>query len=203
MEASVQVTFVDNTQAVIKASEEGSSKALGASGAYIRKVARSSIRRRKDVRDPKTGRISRPGSPAGSPPFTYTGHLKKVIRFAVNRRELSVRMGPVNEYAETIWDRLEKGGTFRDRPKKHLRRRSFAMGDFGPIKSDGYGGKVRHIRLQTAAQVRRANEMADQVNAQRDAEASKDRKFPPRPFMGPALAKSAGKVSSFWAGSIK
>jgi hypothetical protein len=200
---SAKFTFVDKTQAVIKASEDAAPKALGASGAYVSKVARSSIKRRKEKKDPKTGRPMRPGSPAGTPPFTYTGQLKKVIRFWVNRREKSVRMGPVNQYAHTIWDRHEKGGTFRDNPRRHLKRRSFAMGDFGPLKSDGYGRKVRYVKLETANQVRRANEMIDIVNAQRDAEAQKTRTYPARPFMGPALAKSEDKVASFWEGAIK
>jgi hypothetical protein len=203
MDASVSVTFVDNTKAVIKASEEGSVKALRSSGAYINKVARNSIKRKKPIKDPKTGRLIRPGSTPGTPPNTYSGHIKKVLRFFVDKQEQSVRMGPINVFAETIWDRLEKGGAYKDKPRKHLKRRTFAMGDFGPIAADGYGRKVRNIQLKTAAQVRRANELIEVVNNRRDAEAQKSRTYPARPFMGPALAKSQAKVASFWEGAIK
>lgn len=203
MDVGAKVVMQDFSKAVVLASEEGSDKALRSSGAYIAKVARSSIKRRKEVRDPRTGRISRPGSPAGSPPFTYTGHIKKVIRFGKEKKEKRVLIGAVNQYAATIWDRHEKGGTFRDRPRKHLVRRTFAMGDFGPIKADGYGRRVRWITLRTAGQVRRANDMIALVNSQRDAEAQKSRTYPARPFMGPALAKSEAKVATFWSGAIK
>lgn len=203
MEAAVSFKFIDNTQAVIKASEDAAPKALGSAGAYIRKVARSSIKKKSEKRDPRTGRRLRPGSPAGSPPFTYTGHLKKVFRFAVDKKEQSVRVGPINEYQRTIWDLHEKGGTHKTKARKHLKHRTFAMGDFGPLKSDGYGRRVRYVKLQTAAQVRRANEMIAVVNSERDAEAQKTRTYPARPFMGPALASSKDKVASFWEGAIK
>lgn len=203
MEAGFKFEFRDNSSAVIKASEEGSYEALKSTGAYISKAASNSIKKKSPKRDPKTGRPLRPGSPEGTPPFSYTGHFRRVFRFYVERKEQTVRIGPINKFQNTIWDLHEKGGSRQDKRRKAIKRRTYAMNDFGPIRSNDSGGKVRSIKLTTASQVRRANEKAEEVNALRESQELKTRKFPARPFMGPALARSKDKVAKFWEGSVK
>jgi hypothetical protein len=205
VEVSAKVTFVDTTQAVIKASEEGGDKALRGSAAYTTKVVRSSIKRKKPTVDPITKRKVQPGSPPGTPPFTYSGHIKRVLRWTVIKEDKRAMMGPVNQFAQTIWDLHEYGGTRRDRPKKGLKKRTFAMGEWGPIRSNSAGGKVRRIQLKTASQVRRANELVDEINARRESTPLLDRTYPKRPFMGPglSLATSQPKFKQIWEGAIK
>jgi phage gpG-like protein len=103
-------------------------------GGWVRRTARSSIKRKGAARPrPKkkylrggssTWTVSyrrwwqevkdQPASPPGTPPYTHTGRLKKAILFAYNRATESVVVGP-SERITDIGGLHEKGGRRRGR----------------------------------------------------------------------------------------
>lgn len=81
-------------------------KALGHAGGYIRKVARSSIKRRT-----KTTRKG--ASLPGTPPHTKSGQLKRSILYAVDRKNASVVIGPTFSGVGTSAAAHEYGGRYK------------------------------------------------------------------------------------------
>ena len=70
-------------------------------GAYVRTVARRKVR---------------PGerpSPAGTPPHSRTGALKRGILFGVERRQASVVIGPSERFVGTSMAAHEFGGAYK------------------------------------------------------------------------------------------
>ena len=70
-------------------------------GAYVRTVARRKVR---------------PGdkpSPAGTPPHTRTGALRRGILFGVERRRQSVLVGPSERFVGTSMAAHEFGGAYK------------------------------------------------------------------------------------------
>lgn len=159
---------------------------LARQGAYTRGAARRLIRRRKN---PATS------SPAGTPPFTHTGALKRSILFSVG--ESSVVIGPTYSGIGRIGATHEWGGT--ESTRKGLRRRSewnIHLGGFGPFTVRS--GRTILIRLKTSRMVRKSRDDA----ARLAANASKTRKYPARPFMAPALEQVRPKLAEFWRGAV-
>lgn len=79
-------------------------------GAYVRTVARRKVR---------------PGerpSPAGNPPHSRTGALKRGILFGVERRRASVLIGPSERFVGTSMAAHEFGGAYKRQryPKRPL-----------------------------------------------------------------------------------
>jgi hypothetical protein len=165
--------------------ERGGRRALKRYGGYLRKVAQRRIRRRK--------RASRPGE---SP----TGHgnqpLKRGIRYALTDDD-GVIIGPEKTRIGKIAHNLEYGGMMPAAPNPRRTRRR--IGDGGELSigksnartnkrvrdKDGKLRWVTYIRLATADQVHRANEINEALYGP-DKYASK--KLYPRPFMRPAQA---------------
>jgi len=77
------------SKAVLSATDRATRRVFSRFGAYVRRAAKSSIRKRK--------RISRPGKP----PSSHTGLLKRFILFGYDPAKRSVVIGPV---------RLTRGG---------------------------------------------------------------------------------------------
>ena len=71
-----------NKKAVTRKVDRTTRKVLSKFGAFVRRTARSSIRKRKKV------------APPGSPPSSHTGLLKKFIFFGYDPRNESVVIGP-------------------------------------------------------------------------------------------------------------
>jgi hypothetical protein len=171
-----------------------------ASGA-IRLTARRSIRRSK-----------KPSKP-GSPPHTPTGHLKRVIAYDVNEASNEAVIGPVNEYSRSIWNLHEFGGTVQPKPKL-LKEHTFQVGEYGPIRRTGKMARDRRgrfarrsktfarVQLKTKAQARRATAIVANENRLRVADSKKTRRYPKRPFMGPALAKMQDRLPQHWKNSV-
>ena len=67
---------------VVRSVDAATRRVLGKAGAFVRRTARSSIRKRKRI------------SPPGQPPSSHTGLLKKFIFFGYDRRRRSVVIGP-------------------------------------------------------------------------------------------------------------
>ena len=92
------------SKAVLSATDRATRRVLSKFGAYVRRTAKSSIRKRKA--------ISRPGSP----PSSHTGLLKRFILFGYDPAKRSVVIGPLRLTRGGRGDApraLEEGGTSR------------------------------------------------------------------------------------------
>lgn len=97
-------------QAVIDAIGKGAAKALSKAGAFVRRAARSSIRKRK-----------KPSAP-GQPPSSHTGLLKNFIFFAYDPKTRTVVVGPEKLNRGTgAPELLEFGGSTVTDRKTHIR----------------------------------------------------------------------------------
>ena len=107
--------------------DAGTRRVLSKFGAYVRRTARSSIRKRKKTSTP------------GSPPSSHTGLLKRFIFFGYDPRKRSVVIGPVRltqngrGKAPSL---LEYGGTTtlqrHDNPRKRVRANFRSRPFMGP-----------------------------------------------------------------------
>jgi hypothetical protein len=92
-------SFFDRSR-VMRAVERGRRKALSRYGAYVRKIAQNSMKRRKG------------SAPPGSPPYVHVGLLKRHIYFTYDAANQSVVIGPILIKAGSIVPSLlEYGGT--------------------------------------------------------------------------------------------
>ena len=92
--------FFDHKGVLAKV-DRGTRRVLSKFGAFVRRGARSSIRKRKGASTP------------GKPPSSHTGLLKKFIFFGYEPRKRSVVIGPVrlNQKVGDAPEALEHGGT--------------------------------------------------------------------------------------------
>jgi len=123
-------------------------------------------------------------------------------------------IGPVNEHSRTIWNLHEFGGSVRPKPRL-LKTHTFRVGEFGPIRRSGAmlrdrrgrylrrSNQFARLRIRTEAQARRATQIVKQENEHRMADAQKRRRYPQRPFMGPALESQRNRLPRFWADSVR
>lgn len=97
--------------AVMSATDRAQRKVLSRFGAFVRRTARSSIRKRKSISQP------------GQPPSSHTGLLKRTIFFLYSPNSRSVIIGPVLLGKGTDAPRLlEHGGTvIRRRRRRRVR----------------------------------------------------------------------------------
>ncbi len=171
---------------VRKRVDSASFRSLGHAGGAIRLTARRSIRRRKTF------------SKRGTPPHTRTGNLKRSIRFEAKTDE--VLIGPVNEFGGQLWNLHEFGGVAKGR--RMLKSHRFSPGEFGPIriKTLGFNASFHRVKLKTAAQANRATRLVNEENQRRQSQV---RRYPKRPFMGPALEVNRPRLPQLWANSVK
>lgn len=107
----MKYVFFDE-RAVRAALDAGTRKALSKFGAYVRRRAKSSIRKRR--------RISRPGEP----PSSHTGKLRKSIYFGYDAQNKSVVVGPTKWSSSNAQALLEYGGRKKTRlyrPRPYMR----------------------------------------------------------------------------------
>ena len=106
----VKGLFFDRA-AVTNAADRAERRVLSRFGAFVRRGARSSIRRRRSVSQP------------GSPPSSHTGLLKRNIFFVYERQRSNVVIGPILlNKATDAPALLEHGGSVtRRRRKKRVR----------------------------------------------------------------------------------
>ena len=115
---AMQSRFFDSTK-VISAAGRAKRKVLSRFGAFVRRTAKSSIRKRKKVSSP------------GSPPTSRTGLLKKFIFFGYIPASDSVVVGPIklnSKIGETP-RALELGGktTIVSRGKKSKSKKTVSI----------------------------------------------------------------------------
>ena len=182
---------------VIVATRNAQAPTLARQGAYMRGIAKRLIKRRKN---PATN------APAGSPPFTHTGALKRSIIFGVTENRQSVLIGPTAQVIGGIGATHEWGGT-EGRKKVRIdpiRRKGWKIrvGGYGPIAYRN--GRYYFTKLRSQSQVSRSERVAKQ--ARRTPIRTRiipSRNYPARPFMGPALTIAKGRLPSFWRGAVR
>lgn len=176
--------------------DQASFRSIGHAAGAIRLTASRSIRRRKGDKP------SRPGTP----PHTQTGNLKRAIRYEVEKMAgvaVGADIGPVNLKGGRLWNLHEHGGVSRHR--RLLKEHVFAPGEYGPIriKKTGYNTSFHRTKLRTRAQANRATRLMNEENSRRRSIAAAGRRYPKRPFMGPALEKNRSRLPRFWANSVR
>jgi len=92
--------FFFDRQKVLRAADRGKVRALARFGAYVRAVAKRSMRRRK-------GGVSAPGSP----PFAKKGQLRDLLYFAYDPQTKSVVVGPEGFNGSPVPAFHEHGGS--------------------------------------------------------------------------------------------
>ena len=181
----------NETGKVLKKAKAATIRNLGQAGAYIRGIAKRSIK------------VSPEPSEPGKPPHTRKGRLKRGILFAVEKARQSVVIGPAASEMGRIGHTHEFGGT--EPPKVRKGRKAnwkLEVGGHGPIRSEGTRPVV--VKLTSEQQVARAQELAPLFPPSQGGPVSKKpRKYPPRPFMGPALEVSKARLPRLWANSVK
>jgi len=188
---AVKIKVKGETGKVLRKAKAGSIKSLGHAGAYIRGIAKRSIK------------VSKDPAPPGHQPHTRKGRLKKAIFYGVERERQGVVIGPTVSEVGRIGHTHEFGGT--EPPKKRKSRKAnfrLDVGGHGPI--DVEGGKPVVVQLKTDRQVARAREVAGSLPPSMGGpESKRPRKYPPRPFMGPALEISKARLPRLWANSVR
>ena len=112
--------FFDGNR-IVRGVERANRSALMRAGAFIRRRARSSIRKRKRISDP------------GKPPSSHTGRLKGLILFAYDRTAETVVIGPLGTGRDQAGETLEYGRTVTRRDGRRRRRMRYRARPFmGP-----------------------------------------------------------------------
>jgi hypothetical protein len=182
----VKVRSRMDSKKVVRASRDGSIKSLGKAGAYLRGIARRSIK------------VSAEPSQPGHQPHSRKGRIKDAILFAVEKPKQGVVIGPAANEVGRIGHTHEFGGT--EPPKKRKGRGAnwkLEVGGHGPIQVEG--GKAVVVTLKTERQVVRAKQEIEKLPpAERRVESKLPRRYPRRPFMGPALVIGSPRLPMMW-----
>lgn len=94
-----QGRFFDR-RTVIAAIGRGAALAMGRQGAYVRAIARNSMKVRQGA------------SPPGQPPYAHERKIKDLLYYAFDKRSLTTVVGPVQLGKSRALETLEKGGKF-------------------------------------------------------------------------------------------
>ena len=180
-----------DSKAVQKAVAKGNPESFRRAGAYTRGIAQRLLGSRK-----------KKPNPAGLPPRSPTGRLRRAILFALERAgkvEAGVVTGPRASWAGQIGHTHEFGGTEgpTGRPAKDKWR--LEPGGYGPIAEQN--GKPVIAILRTDTQVDRAKQLAARLPHR--TKGKPRRVYPARPFMAPTLALAQEHLPSLWRNSIK
>ena len=132
---------------VLRAVDRATRQALTKVGAFVRRTARSSIRKRKRTSEP------------GKPPTSRTGLLKKFLFFAYDSQRQSVAIGPAEltgAKSKGVPEILEHGGSttiVRRRKGKLVRKRVKIAAR--PFMVPALHANLEHIPKQWRGRVRR------------------------------------------------
>lgn len=121
-------------------------------------------------------------SAPGQPPSVHKGQLKNLLFFSYDQRTKSVVIGPV-KFARGEAPNLEEFGGSATRARRVIAPRR---------KADPAQAAAFRRRPRTQNPIRTSVPTTNY-----------SAKYPPRPFMGPALAKEAPKFSGLWANAVK
>lgn len=100
---------------VRKSAEKSTYRQLSKAGAFVRRTAKGSIRKKKGVSSP------------GSPPASHLGLLKDFIFFGMDSQKMSMFVGPVrlNRSDGSAPGLLERGGISKN--QKRYRKRPYML----------------------------------------------------------------------------
>ena len=117
---SVSVSF--DSRLIIRRAERANRSVLMRAGAFVRRRARSSMRKRKTISAP------------GKPPSSHTGRLRGLILFGYDRQGESVVIGPrATGDRDQAGETLEHGKTVTRRQRRRRRRMRYRARPFmGP-----------------------------------------------------------------------
>jgi len=179
-----------NPRFVIRPVRNAMRPVLARQGAYIRAIARRSIRRRKN---------RALSSPPGTPPYTHSGALKHAVLYAIGQDRVVI--GPTASAVGRIGHTHEFGGIEAAEPAR-TRRTSWQLrlGGHGPVAVRN--GKLIVAALRTGRQVRRARQIAATLPPGMVGGKPR-RRYPRRSFMGPALAVARSRLPEFWRKSVR
>lgn len=174
------------SKAVQRAVDKSAPDTLSRAGAYLRAIARNSIKRRKNPNK---------SSAPGTPPHHHSS-FKNTIQWALSPDKRTVYIGPaiVRGGMENA-GRLHEFGGVRNLPKQF---KGYKKGQIAPI-AENADGSLRRIRLRTERQIARANRLAHQHYPWLNGGV---RRYPARPYMRPALLAGLPKLSNFWINAI-
>jgi len=178
---------------LLKSLDKAARDILSRFGAFVRRTAKSSIRKRK--------RISAPGKP----PSSHTGLLKNFIFFGYDATKQSVVVGPIRLNTRVnAPEVLEYGGTVSFGAAKKIFRKVGGAGEIriggrvsATTKKNRFGAMVTYGKLRTQAQADRANELQTLLYGGITATIAA------RPYMHPALTKELPKLPAMWRDSVK
>ena len=193
----------DETGQVLKKAKTAAITSLGQAGAYIRGIAKRSVK------------VSPKPAAPGSPPHSRQGKLKNAIAFAVEKDRQDVVVGPNASAVGQIGSTHEFGGVEPPKKPPVLRENNWVLrvGGHGPIRIEG--DTVIVAKLTTPTQVELSKSLVpaavelshfkyvDALLAFWVGGASKVRHYPARPLMGPALQVSKARLPQFWANTVK
>lgn len=168
-------SFFDR-QAVIDAVGPVVAKALSKAGAFVRRRARSSLRKRKAASTP------------GSPPSVHTNDQYATLRnihFQFSRERMSVVIGPIklNNRTGLVPGLMEHGGTvsLNDKARGVMARRL--------IRERDESRRGRRTKSRRKFALVEKNTIPSVI------------RYELRPFMGPALRAESPKFPTLFAGS--
>ena len=196
--------------------------ALAKAGALVRTIARRSMRyvtnlaeQQRQIAAGERKRLSGEPAPSapGTPPRAVRPHpwIRQHLYYAYDPGRGSVVIGPVRLSSRTNVPALhEFGGTVMVRNK---RRRVRKIGSGGEIRIGGracrttkpvqnrHGNMVQvtYVRLRSAAQVARANDLNEALYGPASYVAT----YLPRPYMGPALVAVEPALARLWLTSVR
>lgn len=177
-----RVRISDETRRVRQAVKKANVKSLDAAGAYVRGIARRSIK------------VAPTASKPGKPPHSRRGLLKDAIVFGVDRSSESVTIGPAaSAVGRKVAGLHEFGGTARRDIKPNWR---LQIGGHGPMAYRR--GKLHVAKIQTRLQLVRATRVARDFKPR-----TVNARYPERPYMSKALGIAVKRLPENWARSVK
>lgn len=110
----VKDVFFDRA-VVTRSVDRARRRTLSKVGAFVRTAARTSIRKRKG------------SAPAGKPPYSHEGSLRRLILFGYDRSSDSVIVGPVGFRNSVAPSALEHGGSTVVKSRRRGQRKSMRV----------------------------------------------------------------------------
>lgn len=188
--AKVKETFFDR-KAVINAFDKATRSRLSMFGAFVRKGAKTSMRRRKKASAP------------GTPPSVHIGFLRQLLFYGLDGTQRSVVIGPVKLPRKgidgtpvhgTVPEVLEKGGSVYT---EEYQREFTAAGRRMLIERWGRDPDQWH-RIGKKRLWHKGGEPLRIRNRRRRVI-----DIAPRPYMQPAFEKEKAKAAGVWQDAVK
>lgn len=192
----IKTRTIFHGRAVQRRVRASSTKPIRSAAAYLRTTAKRSIKVRKKASAPNSAPHTR----------NKARSLKKAIFFSMTTKGAVV--GPLYSRIGRVGQTHEFGGYERRRKANFDLR----IGGHGPIaegpRDSGRKrrGKKRRsglivVELRSQRQVNRAKKKAKELELKSRRKPLK--KYPARPFMGPALAITTNKMPGYWRGAVR